>query len=650
MEPESGASAQHSEETTLAERLGLLEARYDALVSLFADTAWISGASRSADRGVAWWEAITGQLEHESVGWGWLDVVHPDDRAVARESWERAQRDATRYDVRYRLLRRDGTYGIFAARGVPLLDSDGSVREWVGALTDITEREAAARAAAALDERLQRALNAIEGFVYEYDFATGHVSRSHGFERVIGYLPNQVPPTAEWWRAQIHPDDRDSVIEAGNMGMDGDDTFELHYRVQHRDGHYIYIWDRSVMIRDAAGAPVQVTGSSINVTAQKRVEIELAASEARYRQIIETAHEGIWAIDNDGKTTFVNRRMAAMLGTTDAAMHQSESLDYVFPDDRSFARKRADMRSHGRTEQFEIRLLHRSGEPIWVQIANSSLLDADGRMIGILGMVTDITKRKRIEAERSELFLAEQRALAEARSAVALRDTFLSVAAHELKNPLTAMLGNAQLLQRRLLDSSRVTDRERRMSSVIVEQNLRLYKLIIALLDISRLDHGVLTLDRQPFDIVELVRRSIDEFKVTIDTHAINFDSGVERAVIVGDALRIEQVIGNLLANAAKYSPESAPIDVRLTEGADSVSIAVIDRGIGIPEDALPKLFTRFFRAANVKLYAVGGMGIGLSIVKELVELHGGSVIVASVEGAGSTFTLTLPRSGGEAG
>jgi signal transduction histidine kinase len=186
-------------------------------------------------------------------------------------------------------------------------------------------------------------------------------------------------------------------------------------------------------------------------------------------------------------------------------------------------------------------------------------------------------------------------------------------------------------------------ERELRQLRVINEQSSRLHRMVLALLDISRLESGQLSIERTPLDLAALARRVVEESRSANDGRQIELVAPAEPLPVAGDELRLEQVLQNLIQNALKYSPEGRPIGVRVERQAERAAVAVTDRGIGIPAAALPRLFTRFYRAPNAEEQQIGGMGVGLYVVREIMTLHGGDVAVESVEGEGSTFTISLP-------
>jgi PAS domain S-box-containing protein len=246
-------------------------------------------------------------------------------------------------------------------------------------------------------------------------------------------------------------------------------------------------------------------------------------------------------------------------------------------------------------------------------------------------------------AAQAAIAMDNARLYKQAQEALHARDQFLSIAAHELKTPITAIVGYAQVLEQRARREGNVSERNLRALHTLSDQALRLSRLIHGLLDISRLQIGQLTLECGIVDLHKLVQRIVEEIGETTTRHQLSFHCSEHQLLIDGDAVRLEQVVQNLLQNAMKYSPEGGPVEVDITRQDHEAIVSVRDHGIGIPTEALSRLFNRFFRAENATRTAIGGMGVGLHVVKEVVALHGGSVAVESTEGKGSTFTVRLP-------
>jgi signal transduction histidine kinase len=256
----------------------------------------------------------------------------------------------------------------------------------------------------------------------------------------------------------------------------------------------------------------------------------------------------------------------------------------------------------------------------------------------------EIAERKRVEQERARLLVREQQARVEAEAAVRLRDQFLSIASHELKTPLTTLLGNTQLLRRRVAREGGLSERNQQALGVVEQQATRLKKLIEALLDISRIQNGQLMVARQWIDLNALAGRMVSEVQPILRQHTIEFSDANTPLLIEGDELRLEQVLQNIIQNAIKYSPSGGKISVRASAQDGLACVSISDQGIGIPAESLSQLFQRFYRAENAEAQHISGMGVGLYLVKEIVGLHGGTIAVDSTEGVGSTFTVRLPR------
>jgi PAS domain S-box-containing protein len=255
--------------------------------------------------------------------------------------------------------------------------------------------------------------------------------------------------------------------------------------------------------------------------------------------------------------------------------------------------------------------------------------------LGDLTLVEDLAHRVALAIDNAHLYQ-------EGQEAIRVRDQFLSIASHELKTPLTSLLGYARLLQG-LHQGTTITEREQRGMRIIAEQADRLSKLINALLDISRIRTGRLSIERSSVDLALLTQRVVEEVQIMLEQHALYLTYPDEALVVEGDVLRLEQVLQNLIQNAIKYSPQGGDIHIRLQRQDNYAYVRVIDQGIGIPAEALAHMFQPFYRAPNTETQQIAGMGIGLFVVKEIVMLHGGEVDVVSHEDEGSTFIIRLP-------
>ncbi|MCU1229583.1 MAG: multi-sensor signal transduction histidine kinase, partial [Acidobacteria bacterium] len=221
------------------------------------------------------------------------------------------------------------------------------------------------------------------------------------------------------------------------------------------------------------------------------------------------------------------------------------------------------------------------------------------------------------------------------------KDEFLSVASHELRTPLTTIKGYTQLLAQTVNDLA--SDERMTYLNAVLGEVDRMMGLISELLDVSRIETNRLQIDPQPIRWLEFIERRISAFRVQNPQRRLTFTAALDETKLLVDPDRMRQVVDNLLSNAIKYSGETSDIDVHVSANDGHMLTAVIDHGIGIPRDEIPKLFERFHRARNVSSRYYGGLGLGLYIAKAIIEAHQGSIAVDSEEGQGAQFTIRLP-------
>lgn len=264
-----------------------------------------------------------------------------------------------------------------------------------------------------------------------------------------------------------------------------------------------------------------------------------------------------------------------------------------------------------------------------------------------LALAEEVARRASAAIANARLYAAAERSRLEAEEALRIRDAFFSIAAHELRTPLTTLLGRVQLLQKWIEQGNPNRERIQRSVQIVVDQAQRLNRMISAMLDISRIRSGRFSIAPTAMDLASLVRRAVDEARATEELHQLTLEVLAEPLLIHGDEARLEQVIQNLIGNAIKYSPAGSRVDVTVERSGTSACLKVRDEGIGIPEGTRELLFRRFYRAENAAQLGVSGLGVGLFVVREIIELHGGTIDVESREGEGSAFTVRLPLSEG---
>jgi PAS domain S-box-containing protein len=408
------------------------------------------------------------------------------------------------------------------------------------------------------------------------------------------------------------------------------------------DGTERPIDDSGAPIRDSKGNVIGAVLVFRDISERRRAE-EVAA---RLAAIVTSSSDAIASKTLDGIVTTWNASAERMFGYTADEMI-GQSITMIIPQERRAEEDYilTQLRAGERVESLDTVRMAKDGLYLDVSLTISPVKNAAGTIIGASKIIRDITARKQAEEERISLLEREQAARAEAQEAVRMRDLFFSVAGHELRTPLTSLLGNIQLIQRRAKGEGSLTERDQRAFEMVVTQTQRLNSMVGALLDVSRLEAGQLSLERASLDIRLLVQQVVNEIQPTLTQHTLAYTAPEVPLMVEGDSLRLEQVLQNLIQNAVKYSPNGGAIQVQIRQEGATACVNVIDNGIGIPKEAQERLFTRFYRAGNVEAENISGLGIGLYVVKEIVTLHGGTIMVESVEGVGSTFTVCLPLS-----
>jgi PAS domain S-box-containing protein len=290
--------------------------------------------------------------------------------------------------------------------------------------------------------------------------------------------------------------------------------------------------------------------------------------------------------------------------------------------------------------------VRKDGTRFWASVVVRALHDDDGKLRGFAKITRDLSERLEVEEERRRRLAAEE--------AAELRAEFLSVAAHELKTPVTSLRGTAELTLRRYSRGDVAPERVKQALEVIQLQSGKLTRLVEQLLDISRVEAGHLAVERQEADVGALAASVVAMFRTRSDGARIQFERPGTRVPAEIDALRVEQVLINLLDNALKYSPAGSPVRLEVSDSKDGngaidgVQIAVSDQGPGIPPEDRPHLFDRFFRSRATNF--TSGMGLGLSISREIVELHGGTIRAEFPAEGGTRFVVSLPARANEGG
>ncbi len=421
----------------------------------------------------------------------------------------------------------------------------------------------------------------------------------------------------------------EKVLASGNLLQYEEATDGLH-----RDGAHTWM-SYKFPVHDTTGR-LLLGSLSIDVTEHKRAEELLRESEERLRLVIEAAQLGSWDWDLRSGRILWNRWHETIFGYEPGRPHR-EYADFTMripPEE--LARVEAGFRK-AKAERSEYRLQHRiiwpNGSVHWVESHGRFYYDAQGQPIRSLGIVLDVTERKRLET-------ALQQRVGELAQIDRRKDEFLAILAHELRNPLAPIRNAVEFLRARM-PADLVWARD-----IIDRQLAQLTRLVDDLLDVSRITRGRIELHRRPLEIRSIVERTVETSQPLIEAagHELSVSIPEEKIWINADETRMSQVISNLLNNAAKYTKERGHIWLTVQVIDNEAVIEIRDSGVGIPPEMLPRIFDLFTQVNSSIDRAQGGLGIGLTLVKALVELHEGTISVASEGiGKGSRFTVHLP-------
>lgn len=382
----------------------------------------------------------------------------------------------------------------------------------------------------------------------------------------------------------------------------------------------------------------------LDITERKRVERELAESEARFSALAQGLPMPVWVLDAQGIIRFVNSAYGEFFGVDLSGpipsfhelLHPEDVQVFQFELSAALAEERA-LRALVRAKRFDQRWR-------WLEMSARPRYSADGRFIGLAGSSPDVTERREIELAREQLLESERTARNEAENMARLKDEFLATLSHELRTPLTTMLGWSELLLQRTANDHP----NYKGLSVIASSAKAQKRLISDMLDLSSMLLGKVQLDVETLDLNEQIREAMGSQEPVVEAkdQQLTFRPYPAPCLVQGDATRLQQVLWNLLSNAVKFTPAHGTIEIDTQLHGATYHITIKDNGDGIDPNFLPHLFGRFRQADGTTTRRHGGLGLGLAIVQQLVEMHGGRVSATSPgRGKGSIFTLELPRS-----
>jgi PAS domain S-box-containing protein len=446
------------------------------------------------------------------------------------------------------------------------------------------------------------------------------------------------------WLESIHAADRKTLMIAWNEAITSTTLFDVEFRIRGADQQYRWFKTRAVPVRDATGRVTKWYGSNTDIENLKRVEAAMREGEERLQLAIAAGRLGMWEMDVQSEAGIIDARVAELLDFAPGTQHVTvrDVVSRVHADDRGMLLAAVDRVTRGKAPlDVEFRVPDaRTGEIRWLAGKGGLIRSRDGSSLRLAGVNFEVTERKRAEAALRE----QAAALADT---ARQKDEFLAMLGHELRNPLAPIRTALELLRRVGPQHAMA----RRAWDVIDRQITHMVRLLEDLLEVSRITSGRINLNIQEIDLRRIVTEAIESTRPLIEARHHYLETVVpDRPLVVrGDGTRLVQVLVNLLNNAAKYTDEGGTIRVVVDDRGGEAILRVIDNGAGISPRLLPKIFDLFTQDDRTLDRAQGGLGLGLTLVRRLTELHGGSVEARSDGRAGgSEFIVRLPMHHGE--
>ncbi|MBD2522703.1 PAS domain-containing protein [Nostoc sp. FACHB-133] len=584
------------------------------------------------------------QQEAEPAFEWWQKLIHPDDQQRVNDQFMASMANGNRYSIEYRIRHKDGRYVWVQDQGFAVRDANGQVVRIVGASTDITEQQAALRDRQQIEtnlreseERIRLATTAAELGMWFWNITTNELVWTEKCKELFGLAP-EVEMSYELFLNCIHPEDRQRLNEAVARCFQEKVEYDIEYRSLWPDGSIHWIAAKGRVFYEADDQPVRMMGTAQDITGRKQIENDLRQRETQLRRLVDSNIIGIMFATPD-HITEANEAFLEMVGYTRKELLAGKVRrklmtppEYHALDEQGIEQ----LLTVGVCNPFEKEYIRKDGSRIPILIGGA-LVEKDPP--SWICFILDLTPRKQLEQT-----LRQQ--AEELKQANRNKDEFLAILSHELRSPLNPILGWSSLLKSRKFNEA-TTNR----ALETIERNTQLQiQLIDELLDVSRIIRGKLNLTFATVNLESVIDAALETVRLIAESKSIQLKIQLDPNVgkVSGDYYRLQQVVGNLLSNAVKFTPPNGSVEVSLSSSREltshSAQIQVKDTGQGISPEFLPHVFEYFRQADSSTTRKFGGLGLGLAIVRNLVELHGGTITAASAgEGQGAIFIVRLP-------
>jgi PAS domain S-box-containing protein len=486
------------------------------------------------------------------------------------------------------------------------------------------------------------------------------IETNPALEKITGYSRDELL-AMNMEDLYAHPEERQAFMQKLASAKR---TVTRELRWKRKDGGRIVVLDTVIAVRDSSGQILHFDAIIEDITERRRAEEALRESEERYRTLVENATDAIYMVDAHENILSVNQTTARFLGKRPEKLIGKKVSD-IFPPEIA-ARFTEEFRLTFRTGQSIMACdrLDAGWTELWVSTSLNPIRNSSGEVVAIMGVTRDITEQKRLERElqetneqldaqneelqvQSEELMAQQQELMESTQEAAranqLKSEFLANMSHELRTPLNAIIGFSQLLRDET--PGKLNQEQKQCLDDVLESSQHLLNLINEVLDLSKIESGRAELKLENVDLKELITPLTRVMRPILGQKKQELEVEIEAGLpqIRVDKTKMGQVLRNLLANSSKFTPEGGKLWITAARADDWLHLSVIDNGAGIKKEDLERIFEPFCQLDYTPGNGKGGTGLGLAVVKEIVERHGGQIRVESEYGRGSRFTISLP-------
>lgn len=618
------------------------EAKFTQLADAIPQLAWMADPEGNIYWYNSRWYEYTGTTLEQMQGWGWQSVHDPATLDSVLEKWKSSLQSGKSFSMVFPLRGADGELRPFLTMSVPFRDEEGNIIRWFGTNTDISKIRQIEEELQEARSRMESTLAAAEIGTWEYD-PTNNVVRADA-NLIKMFDVDAEAETAlpiEIFLKNIHPDDQQRVSVAIEKALTENESYEEEYQVLNKGSELRWVIARGRVERNPETQLARLSGVVVDITQQKMAEQALINSEEQLKLVLDSAELGSWHLNPETKELQTDERFREIFGVTSKTMTYQEAIDIIPPEDRERVLAAVEISMNPENPvpySVEHRVIRPDGETRWVFVKGRVNIEETGDQKSLAsfdGTVMDITEQWQV---REELRLtAEKLSEADRR-----KDEFLATLAHELRNPLAPIRTGLEAIKFAMDDP----EMRERIRGTMVRQTEQMVHLIDDLLDVSRITQGKLHLRLAQVSLKDVIESAVEATQPFIQEshHHLSITLPEEPVVLNADPTRLAQVFSNLLHNASKYTRENGHIWLNAKTEDQQIIISVKDDGIGIPAEMKELIFEMFGQIEPSFEGGYTGLGIGLTLVKSIVDMHGGTIQVHSEgENKGSEFTIELP-------